>query len=180
MYQTQQSDLPLKSIQLSKYTVHTDSSQLQRPHCLVLTYSPSPPIYISVSDNLEKQRWLQVLLRATQPDAIPHSEKDSISSFEVLKYDCVHGMVSYDFLQSGSVKLSDSRGSALDQCGGTPENTLEKKKRRILKQYDRNMKKTHKVSWCQFSVFTIRVFVPFSFLNKPRTVSNGRREAWLL
>ena len=50
------------------------------------------------------------------------------------------------FLQSGSVKLSDSHGSALDQCGGTPENTLEKKKRRILKQYDRNMKKTHKVN----------------------------------
>ena len=81
----------------------------------------------------------------------------------------IHVWYSYVFLQSGSVKLSDSRGSALDQCGGTPENTLEKKKRRILKQYDRNMKKTHKVSWFYFSVFTVKVFVHFSFLNKLRT-----------
>ena len=90
-------------------------------------------------------------------------------------------MVLYVFLQSGSVKLSDSHGSALDQCGGTPENTLEKKKRRILKQYDRNMKKTHKVSWCANVVYLLLgCFVLFSFLNKPRTVSNGKREAWLL
>ena len=69
-------------------------------------------------------------------------------------------MAFYVFPQS--VKLSDSHGSALDQCGGTPENTLEKKKRRILKQYDRNMKKTHKVShWPYFSVFTIRVSCTF-------------------
>ena len=82
------------------------------------------------------------------------------------------------FLQSGSVKLSDSRGSALDQCE-TPENTLEKKKRRILKQYDRNMKKTHKVNNSMSACVLLECFVLFSFLNKPQTVSNERREVWL-
>lgn len=153
MYQTQQSDCPLKSIPLSKYTVNTDSSQLRRPHCLVLSYPSSPPIYISLTDNLELQKWLQALLRATQLDALPHSEKDSISSFEVLSYNgsSISPYIKQcAMLQSGSMKLSDSRGSALDQCEGTPENTLEKKKRRVLKQYERNMKKTHKVSYCIF------------------------------
>lgn len=84
MYETQQSDLPLRSVRLFKYAVQTDSSQLKRPYCLVLTHSSSSPIYISLTDNLEKQKWLQVLLRASQVDALmPHSEKDSVSSYEV-------------------------------------------------------------------------------------------------
>ena len=157
LYQSQQSDLPLRSIPLSKYIVQTNSSKTDKPHCLVLTHQSSFPIYISFSDSLEKQRWLQVLLKGTQ-DPVLQSEKDSISSFEVLSYDaCVYVWYSISLMQSGSVKLTDSRGSALDQLtdsrgsaldqlGGTPEDTLEKKKQRILKQYDRNMKKTHKVS----------------------------------
>lgn len=57
-------------------------------------------------------------------------------------------------LQSANAKLSDSHASALDQCGETPENTLERKKRRVLKQYERNMKKTHKVS-CFLMVYAL-------------------------
>lgn len=97
MYQTQQSNLPLKSVRLSKYTVQTDSSQLRRPHCLVLANPSSSPIYISLTDNLEKQRWLQVLLGATQADAMPHSEKDSISSYEVPSCDdSVHVIIVFN------------------------------------------------------------------------------------
>jgi len=116
--------------------------------------------------------------KACQADAVAHAEKDSISSYEV-RCDYYYGVCINSFVQSGSVKLSDSRGSALDQCGGTSENTLEKKKRSILKQYERNMKKTHKVSCQKLGVCTIRMFccfMLFSFLNKPPTVSNERKE----
>ena len=44
--------------------------------------------------------------------------------------------------------MGDSRSSALDEVGAsseTADNSLERKKHAVLKQYERNMKKTHKV-----------------------------------
>lgn len=93
MYQSQESDLPLKSIALARYTIQADSTHTHKPHCLVLTRTSSFPMYISLSDSLEKQSWLKALHKASHVEMIPVSaEKESLSSFGVCEthYHCMY------------------------------------------------------------------------------------------
>jgi len=84
MYQSQESDLPLKSVALTRYNIQADNSHSRKPHCLVLTRASSFPIYISLPDSLEKQSWLKALHKASHVEVVPlNAEKESLSSFEV-------------------------------------------------------------------------------------------------